>query len=368
MRIGILTFHFGNNYGGVLQCYALQEVLKRAGYEVEIINYRPGPFSFCRRVYNKIRSINSWKVLVKLFREHFLKCFKPDPDEKSKKVEGILREFDLFREKYLHLSLPVTEQNIGEWCAQKYDAIIVGSDQVWTSLYEKKYIYFLDWNPEFPGKRISYAACSAHEYVRKKQAKVLSVLLGKFDYLSVRDMTTARLIKQITGKEPDIVSDPTLIYDFKEFVTDIPVQPYVLTYILGSEITGGHEEALKKIKGKYGRLKVISVHLPQGKNDIRFYADENYYTLSPKKWVDLFAHASFIYTDSFHGVMFAIKFHIPFIAYYANLIRASRLLDLKNRCSVSNIVNCAADITEAKMKVVEFDDVKMDFDKLLKVN
>ena len=74
MKIGILTFHFGNNYGGLLQCYALQEVLKRAGYEVEIINYRPGSFSFCRRVCNKIKSINSWKVLAGLFREYFLSC------------------------------------------------------------------------------------------------------------------------------------------------------------------------------------------------------------------------------------------------------------------------------------------------------
>ncbi|RHV96590.1 polysaccharide pyruvyl transferase family protein [Culturomica massiliensis] len=368
MKIGILTFHFGNNYGGLLQCYALQEVLKRAGYEVEIINYRPGSFSFCRRVCNKIKSINSWKVLAGLFREYFLSCLRSGHSQKNKDVEDILTEFDLFREKYLHLSSPVTEQNIGEWCAQRYDAIVVGSDQVWTSLYEKKYIYFLDWKPEFPGKRISYAACSAHEYVRKKQADLLSVLLGKFDYLSVRDMTTARLIKQITGKEPDIVPDPTLIYDFKEFVTDIPVQPYILTYILGSEITGGHEEALKRIKGKYGCLKVISVHLPQGKNDIRFYADENHYTISPEKWVDLFAHASFVYTDSFHGIMFAVKFHIPFVAYYANLIRASRLLDLKERCSVSNIINRTADITEANMKAVEFDDLKVDFDKLLKVD
>lgn len=169
------------------------------------------------------------------------------------------------------------------------DMTLLSSEVIRSGLLCMKKIYlFLDWKPEFPGKRISYAACSAHEYVRKKQADLLSVLLGKFDYLSVRDMTTARLIKQITGKEPDIVPDPTLIYDFKEFVTDIPVQPYILTYILGSEITGGHEEALKRIKGKYGCLKVISVHLPQGKNDIRFYADENHYTISPENgWISL---------------------------------------------------------------------------------
>ena len=40
MKIGILTFHRAHNYGAVLQCYALQERLKMAGYDVSVIDYR----------------------------------------------------------------------------------------------------------------------------------------------------------------------------------------------------------------------------------------------------------------------------------------------------------------------------------------
>ena len=40
MRVGILTFHRAHNYGAVLQCYALQKVLKNLGHEVQVIDYR----------------------------------------------------------------------------------------------------------------------------------------------------------------------------------------------------------------------------------------------------------------------------------------------------------------------------------------
>ena len=179
MKIGILTFHFGNNYGGILQCYALQQVLTSRGHEVEVINYRATPLPLYLRVYNKIKTISSYKTYLKLFREHFLTNGLPGK-QKEEEVRAILAKFDAFRAKYLHITSPVNAHTIGNWCNKKYDAVVVGSDQVWTSLYEKEYVYFLNWQPEFPGKKISYAACSAHAHVHKKQEVMLAGLLRKF--------------------------------------------------------------------------------------------------------------------------------------------------------------------------------------------
>lgn len=341
MKIGILTFHFGNNYGGILQCYALQQVLKSLGHDVEIINFKPSRVSILKRVVNKLKTISSFGVFFRLVFNfvHVNKkqLTKPNKANIVANKKSILAAFDRFRSIYLNISEPVNERNIAKKAAT-YAAIVVGSDQVWTSLFDKYPIYFLDWKPFFEGKRISYAACSAYQYVQSKRAKHLKCMLSHFNAISVRDLTTAKLVMQITGTTPEIVADPTLLYSFDEFFSEKISEPYILTYILGAEINGGHDVAIRKIKEYYGDLNVISILIPSGVNDIEKYSDTVYYDLSPDKWVHLFANATFVYTDSFHGVMFSLKFRKQFLAYYVNIIRSSRLIDLKERFSLDDVI------------------------------
>ena len=340
MKIGILTFHFGNNYGGILQCYALQQILKSLGHDVEIINYKPIEKSFTKKVFNKLKTVYSLRVFLQLIIDYIIKKRHQsyNPENLSVDKKNILKEFDRFRDEYLNITKNVNENNIADM-TMKYEAIIVGSDQVWTSLYDKYPIYFLDWIPGFKGKKISYAACSAHHSVQGNRARYLKKILSEFELITVRDHTTANLIKQITGKTPDIVADPTCLYSFDEFISKAESrEPYILTYILGSEIPGGHAAVLQKIKSSYGEMKVISILIPGGENTIELYSDEVYKDISPEKWVDLFSKATFVYTDSFHGVMFSTKFKKQFLAYYANTIRASRLIDLKERFNLKDVI------------------------------
>lgn len=344
MKIGILTFHFGNNYGGILQCYALQQVLKKEGYIVEVINFQPSSEAIIDRIKNKLKQIGSYKEFVENIGRLCKAKNKPIHIEYANEIK---RQFNLFRNEYIKLSQPLNEDNIGLYVKEHYDAIIVGSDQVWTSLYDKIPIYFMGWLPEFDGLKLSYAACSAHKYVRGKRKEELKSLLEKFSYISVRDSVTAELVSNIIEKTPDIVPDPTELYDFKEFISENKYgEPYILTYVLGDEIDGGHEVALSKIKRITGVEKVIAIVIPNNNLDIVNYTDDVLYHVSPAEWINLFYHASAVYTDSFHAIMFSLKFSKPFIAYYKNAIRSSRLIDLKERRGISCIIENIYEVPE----------------------
>lgn len=353
MKIGILTFHFGNNYGGILQCYALYNVLSKWGYDVRVINYKPSCSSFYTRFVRKIKMFNGLSDLLE-YTVRFLN-FNTSMKKNGSKLDvykkSILSKFDSFRDEYLNLTELVNDRTVGNICAE-FDVIIVGSDQIWTSLDDKNAIYFLNLKPIFKGKKIAYAACSARKFVLDKRKKELLNYLNEFDFISIRDKTTQDLVKNITGKNELIVADPTLLYDFDEFINLKETSPYILTYILGDDIKGGHYTALKKIKTKYGYIPVKSIIIPSNNTStIAEYSDEVYYDLHPSEWVNMFANATFVYTDSFHAIMFALKFNKPFVAYYVNQVRMSRLIDLKERFGLSNIVNNAEEIKEMYIPV-----------------
>lgn len=331
MKIGILTLHYGCNYGGILQCYALQTFLESLGHNVEVINYIPSMHvSLFKRILGKLKTITSISDLfhnIKDFSKVQSKVNKPSKINRKdfKKI------FDIFRANRLKLSQLVNEDTIHN-IQNNYDAVIVGSDQVWTSLYGKRQIYFFDWlDNNYRGKRIAYAACSAHQVVRGKSRKILEELLSKMDAIGVRDNTTKLLVSSVNPAiKTTLVTDPTLLYNFDEFNDNKKITfPYILTYILGTEIDGGHKQALKRIKEVVGNIAVISVIIPDMSSGIEKFSDEILSDVTPEQWVTLIRNAAAIYTDSFHGVIFSLKFHKVFFAYYANAIRASRLIDLK---------------------------------------
>lgn len=340
MKIGILTFHFGDNYGGVLQCYAMQQLLRERGHEPEVINYEPAPLGRIALLRRGFRRVHSWRTLKAFVGECFRR-FRKQPQVDPAARRAIRQKFDAFRRERLRLSPSLTAETIGAYANAHYDAIIVGSDQVWTSLYDEPAVYFMEWQPEFRGRRLSYAACSAHASVAPGRRERLSALLGKFDAITVRDGTTAQLVANLTGRRPPIVPDPTVLWSFREMVTDSAAarKPYVLTYILGGEIKGGHAAALARIRQLCaGPVEVRAIVIPSNSQDIVPLADHVHYALRPEEWVDLFAHAAYVYTDSFHAVMFSLKFARPFTAYYRDAVRSSRLIDLKERWHLDCVV------------------------------
>lgn len=347
MRIGILTFHHGNNYGGVLQCYATQQLLLGRGHKPEVINYVPPSLTRLQLLRRAAKQVHSLGSFVHFVLECGKRVGQKSPTAGMEDQAEIRQKFDAFRRERLLLSPPLDAKSIGEYANAHYDAIIVGSDQVWTSLYDMPAIYFLEWLPSFRGRRLSYAACSAHDCVSPRRRPSLAALLSRFDVITVRDDTTARLVQSLTGSTPQIVPDPTVLWPFEEMTRPVvnDGSSYILAYILGDEIKGGHEEAIRKIKEAYAEpMEVRAVVIPSNSHDIVPLADHVYYSLRPEEWVGLIAHARHVYTDSFHAVMFSLKFSRPFTAYYRNPIRATRMLDLRQRLGLASIVRSVEEI------------------------
>jgi hypothetical protein len=339
-KIGILTLHFGYNYGGVLQSYALMKVLQSLGYDTKIIDYHSKSiFSFFIGFPFTI-SIKSLKMVWLKIRYH--NCCK--------------KTFSQFRKENLQCTKRIKTNKIAA-VANLFDTIIVGSDQVWNPSQHKRNVYFLDWKPDFKGRKVSYAPCCAINKVEKNYRKKITVALHDFDFISVRNQETFDFIKDLIAYEPLIVADPTLLCDFVEFKKRRLIShDYILTYILGSEIQGGHQSVLNLVKSRFPQMPVYSIILTENNPQILDFSDKTLYNVSPNDWIKLILYSSFFYTDSFHGVLFALKYHRPFIGFYSEGLRASRFIDMKNKYRLKRqIIKSVSELKSDLNEIIEFD-------------
>lgn len=334
-KIGVLTFHYSNNYGGVLQALALQNTIESIGYNVEIINFVPLSYKPTKVINNLGLSKNIFKNNVKDL--NLINISKKISIIK-KYSNSINEKFNTFREKEFKLSKQVDENSL-KTILKNYDTIIVGSDQVWNPSQRERPEYFLNFGDDFKGKKISYAADSTIKEIKSNDIEKLRNALNDFSFISVRNEHSFDFVKSITNKRVDIVADPTIVCDFKDVSINVGKKDdYILTYVLGKEIEGTHVKALEKIKKKYGDLPVYSIKIPTMNFELSNFADKVFYDLDPNEWMIMFKKAKFIYTDSFHGVLFSLKYHKPFLAYYTEKMRATRFIDLGKRLNIEKYI------------------------------
>ena len=345
MRIGVLTMNYAQNYGGVLQAYALSQYLKEQGHDIQVINY-------CNSGKNSFSSI-----LAKLFERLSLKRgSKSSPIPKKTLSKRYLQNFVDFKSSKLKYTELVDESSISRVCSN-LDVVIIGSDQIWNDVYTNRLIYYFDWT--FKGKKIAYAACTilnTPPFVRRAKIKKL---LSNFDVLTVRDRSTASYVESLMFSSPTRVVDPSCLYDYHDLISDNPIgKPYILTYILSGDIKGGNKNAISIIKQHIGNMPIVSVCIPSVSIASEEISDIFLDEATPAEWVNLFYHASFVYTDSFHGIMFSMKFKKPFIAYMKEGGRKSRLQDIVETYNICNIVSDIQQISDLPFdKIIDYDKV-----------
>jgi len=347
IKIGILTFHYSNNYGAILQALALEQTIRSLGYEVEIINYVPSSYK-----PNKISNILSLnRNFFAAYNDGFsiidtikkISIIRKHGNDLSNKISA-------FKSVTMNVSKRVNENTLND-ILNEYSVIVVGSDQIWNPSQRQNPIYFLNFSDRFIGKKISYAADSTTSNVDKKDFDLLKKALKDFAHISVRNDHSHDFVKSILNIDVPIVADPTLLYDFNEITIDKQIDmEYILMYVLGKEIIGSHEQALTKIKSEYGNIPIYSIKIPTMNFELSPFADKIFYDLDPQEWINLFRNAKFIYTDSFHGVLFSLKFHIPFLAYYTEKLRATRFIDIGNRYQIARyIIQDVSEIDENEL-------------------
>ncbi|MBQ8273867.1 MAG: polysaccharide pyruvyl transferase family protein [Bacteroidaceae bacterium] len=291
MKIGIVTQPLYNNYGGLLQNYALQQILKRLGHEPKTIDFVVR-ISFMRYLLSTCK-----QLLISV-----LKCRRPQirpyvaiPTFRN----PIMTDFVNNHIDTTRIVHSYTKEIINE---EHFDAIITGSDQVWRPIYNR-YIedMYLKFVPDSI-KKIAYAASfgvDTWEY-NSRQTRRCAKCANQLDAVSVRESTGVTICKDYLGVDATCVLDPTILAGvdaYKTLLKEKKGPDYLFAYIL--DITPekqAYVESMAKSKG----LKLI----------IRG-ADKNA-TLSVEDWLSMIANSSMVVTDSFHGTVFSILFHREF--------------------------------------------------------
>jgi hypothetical protein len=345
-RTGILTFHYSNNYGGVLQAVALQKTLEQQGFEAEVIDFVPLSYN-TKGILNRL-GISKRTLLNSIRRFEFASILKKMKIARTYSKE-ITAKVNSFREKEIRLSKRVDENSLGS-ILRDYDAIVVGSDQVWNPSQRKKPYYFLDFGKDFKGRKISYAADSTTNEVSNEELESLKRALDDFYAISVRNVHSKEFVRKVTGSEAQIVADPTVLFDFSYLLeTHKNPEKYILTYVLGKEISGSHIKVIEEIRSVYGKLPVYSIKIPTMNFEFSDFADKTFYNLDPVQWLEMLKNAAFVYTDSFHGTLFSLKFHKPFLSYYSENMRSTRFLDLGHRLGIQDfVVNSVSEMHEKR--------------------
>ena len=336
--------NYNSNYGGILQCIALQNILIAMGHEVEVIRFSSNKKGTLKRRIKLLLLDFSFTNFYEFVYNNMRDRISILLGKQKKLPESLLKKTALFIQKNINYTELCNEDTIG--CiveSHNYDVIVVGSDKIWGGLAKDKLIYFGDWLPKFKGKMISYAACSSNDHIPNFNKEKIEILLNQFHAISVRDKHTYDLLNIYPDIKKEIVLDPTLLYDYKDYIIDVPKEKYVFVYILGHEIIGGHKRMLELIKREYGNIKVKAVVLSNESVDIVPYVDEVYYDASPSEWINLLVHSTVVYTDSFHGIIFALKYQRRFIAYYKELNRSTRLIDLRDRFNLHPFIISSVD-------------------------
>lgn len=336
--------NYKRNYGGILQCVALSNVLERMGHEVEVIRYSAKDRDSIKRKLRLLFSGLPNDVLGRYVYDIVMDVFNRLSGKRPHLSARLLEKCKAFIDENINYTEVCDENTIGGLISHhELDAVIIGSDKIWGELGRERLVYMGDWTPRFEGKIISYAACSSFPLIPSYNKAKIHTLLSRFSAVSVRDAYTRNLFKCYPDVDMKVVLDPTFLWDFEPFLERSNSEPYIFTYILGREISGGHKGMIEKIREKYGPIKVKAIVLSDESLDIAPYADEVIDDADPKEWLNAIYNASFVYTDSFHGIAFSMKFRKPFLAYYTETSRATRLIDLRDKLHLDRYIISTTD-------------------------
>ncbi len=323
MRIGILTLMHGYNYGGLLQCFSLQQALENLGHEVEIIDYHPRPG------WRRLRRFGGWfgstgdKRIVDGVSAH-------------KYGSEVHARFQGFRRNRLNLSSPCNTQKELRTLMVRYDAMVVGSDQVWNLDWAIPEFFF-SFSADYKGLLVSYAACCGHGVKENQDLDDIGWWLKRFDAISVRNTMTQKFVKKSCGRDSSIVVDPTLLVDLKELslAPSLPFEDYILLYGLSEKRYLDAIDSIKRIAIEKG-LPIVAIK----SNVLQDWdmPDIDYCLENPsvEEWLWMFENASLVLTDSFHGTLFSIKNRVPFVNYIGEATSSERVAYIAQRYGVSD--------------------------------
>ena len=308
-KVGILNVQYVNNYGAVLLCYALQEAVKKLGYKSEVIDYRPTQFTN-NGLVGKIKNIG----LLRNLKDNLKSKVKGNQRSVNNNTYKKDKNFYKFKNNYLNRSS--IYETSDDMKNLNYDAYIVGSDVVWKPgriNSEECDVYFLAFTKEKECKRLAYAASigTDDKELLDRVSNKISSKISIFDSVSTREKTTVPYLESLYNKKVQWCIDPTLLLekvDYERIVPDeCPNENYIYLYMFENS-----NEAYK-LANEYSKKLGLPVICQCGNPDkldnvLQCSRDDG-----PIEFMNRVKNASFVITDSFHGMVFSVIFEKEFI-------------------------------------------------------
>lgn len=306
LRVRILSYHFSDNYGAVLQAYALREWLRRRGVEAEFINYHP------RYVeeggsFDNLLDPHKWKknlTIAYLKASHLFDVLFGSRQQR--------KAFEDFQREHLGVVGPRLLQatdlnNIGE-----VDLFICGSDQIWNPSAQNGLdpVYFLDFSVGVNARRVSYAASFGKASLAAEYHVVAGELISQLDAISVREESGVEIVRTVSGCEAWCVPDPTVLLGaFDDLVSrgDVQEKMYVFCYALRTA------KIIREVAEHIAQAQGLNIISPRTVRQ-RWLPIGNGVVPGPAEWLSLLNSSAMVVTNSFHGVALSIVLNRPFIA------------------------------------------------------
>lgn len=318
-KIGLVTLYNSDNYGAMLQAYALQATIGNLGCKCEIVQHDRFGVPLKRERKARKDKINNFIQYLGLFLHNprvlsygwraWDKALKRSRLQDSAQCREFRRDF------FPNLS-PVFYQSIRQIRDDppRCDAFVCGSDQIWNpERFEGASPFFLDFGGDDVA-RIAYAPSLAADRIPESMHPQYRKWLERFQAVSVRERSSCEAIEEATGIKPRWVLDPTFLLDREEWAALAEEDPnrrrkFVFCYFLGYENFIAAYGTIRKVAK---RLDADIVVLPNGQHSLAKGLCPGDQLCGPRTFLGYIKNAAYVLTDSFHGTALSLNFRKDF--------------------------------------------------------
>lgn len=333
-KIGLITF-VSNNYGTCLQAYAMRKALEKLVGKNAVVFIRYELKSAIGQRQSVIRRIVAGFSRYSINELLHFKRYKDIIANREKKF-AVFKKLIYTETKTYHSVEELKDDN------HDFSTVVCGSDMIWSPEYFH-YLdaYLLTWCNE--PRRVSYAPSFGSTEINVELINKYAEALNKFYRISCREQSGAQLVEKIIGRKVPVVLDPTLLFDQSQWRTWFPLKyqiipPYILVYCFG-----GISSSMRRQVETLSRREKMSIRYilsPRLSDTIHenINGDLSY---GPEEYVQLFANASFIVVNGYHGLIFSLIFEKPFVLLHRDKqehwgVHEQRMSDLLQNLGLEN--------------------------------
>ena len=342
MKVGLLTFHSAHNYGAVLQAYATQETIKSLKRDIEVIDYCPS-FLTQQRILPRLED-QPVSVKLKLVIEGLI-CFLWRYKRRRGFQNFIRSRLQISQEKHINHAYSFND---------KYDAFVMGSDQIWNIKLTKGFddAYWGNFITKKDSIKISYAASMSNYLLSDNKKQAMSDLLKNFHSISVREEELKQFIYDNFKIKATTVLDPVFLLDRTKW-NIIGVRPQITKkYILAYSVEL-RDDVVRMAKVLAKKLNAIVIELTIGVDKNVIF--NRYQTATPEEFVGLFENAEYVLTSSFHGTAFSIIYNKSFYSIAQDTDRDTRQKSILEKLGLSDRFISRSAMPD--IQLINYDDV-----------